>query len=192
MGSFPSNLYRIIRAFSAIENGGILYKPFVIKEVNDKHGNLIYKGAPSFTKVANAKEIGILRTVLQDVVKNGTARRIAYLTKMFDVAGKTGTTDNWRDAYFTGFTTSFVMSVWYGRDSYQTLWKGADGGRLSAPPWGKIAQQICSIYGCGKFTPSYEEIVKNDYPLPSLPVKSEIDTFLTATSMDINTINPAL
>ncbi|SNR86001.1 transglycosylase domain-containing protein [Desulfurobacterium atlanticum] len=192
LGSFPSNLYRIIRAFSAIENGGILYKPFVIKEINNKHGNLIYKGTPSFTKVADAKDIAILRTILQDVVKNGTARRIAYLTNMFDVAGKTGTTDNWRDAYFTGFTTSFVMSVWYGRDSYKTLWKRADGGRLSAPPWGKIAQKICSVYGCGKFTPSYEEIVKNDYPLPSLPIKSEIDTFLSTTSIDSNSIIPAL
>ncbi len=189
LGSFPANLYRILRAFSAIENGGVLYKPYVIKEITDKHGKLTYKGNPSFHKVSDTKNIAILRTIMQDVVKTGTARRISYLTEKFDIAGKTGTTDNWRDAYFTGFTTSFVMSIWYGRDSYKTLWKGADGGRLSAPPWGKIAQQICSIYGCGKFTPSYEEIVKNDYPLPSLPIKSDIDEFLKTISMDANTAN---
>ncbi|WP_456396798.1 transglycosylase domain-containing protein [Desulfurobacterium sp.] len=188
LGSFPSNLYRILRAFSAIENGGVLYKPFVIKEILDKHDQLIYRQIPSFKKVADRKDIAILRSILQDVVKKGTARRISYLTKRFDVAGKTGTTNGWRDAYFTGFTTSFVMSVWFGRDSYKTLWRGADGGRLSSPPWAEIAEKLCSIYGCGKFLPSYEEIVKNYYPLPSIPLKTELSRYIRANALGVSYI----
>ncbi len=186
LGSFPSNLYRILRAFSAIENGGVLYRPFVIKEVLDKHDQLIYRGTPSFKKVADKKDIAVLRSILQDVVKKGTARRISYLTKKFDVAGKTGTTNSWRDAYFTGFTTSFVMSVWFGRDSYKTLWRGADGGRLSSPPWAEIAEKLCSVYGCGKFLPSYEEIVKNYYPLPSIPLKTELSRYVKADTLGVS------
>ncbi len=185
LGSFPANLYRILRAFSAIENGGVLYRPFVIKEILDKHNQLIYRGGPSFKKVADRKDIAILRTILQDVVRKGTARRISYLANEFDVAGKTGTTNGWRDAYFTGFTTSFVMSIWFGRDSYKTLWKGADGGRLSSPPWAEIAERVCSVYGCGKFLPSYEEVVRNYYPLPSLPIKTEIDMYVKANTLSV-------
>ncbi len=188
LGSFPSNLYRIIRAFSAIENGGVLYKPFVIKEIINRRGELIYSGTPAFKKVADKKYVGILRSILQDVVKRGTARRISYLAGKFDVAGKTGTTNNWRDAYFTGFTTSFVMSVWFGRDSYKTLWKGADGGRLSAPPWAEIAQKLCSTYGCGKFLPSYDEIVEKYYPLPSLPLKTRLADFVRVNSLDVSSL----
>lgn len=58
------------------------------------------------------------------------------------------------------------MSVWFGRDSYKTMWKRATGGGVAAPPWGVIAKKLCKLYGCGQFEPKYEEIVKN-YPLPT-------------------------
>jgi penicillin-binding protein 1A len=166
LGSFPSNLYRIVRAYSAFQSGGLMYEPYVIKEIRNRKGRVIYRGFPRFKRVAEKKYVNILRSVLQDVVKEGTARRISYLTNKFDVAGKTGTTNDWRDVYFTGFTTSFTMSIWFGRDSYQTLWKGAVGGSVAAPVWAEIALKMCSEYGCGRFVPSYEEVVKT-YPQPS-------------------------
>ncbi len=165
LGSFPANLYRIVRAFSAIQDKGLLKEPFVIKSVRDKNGKLVYVGYPSIKSVSDPKSVLILRSVLQDVVREGTARSISYLIDRFDVAGKTGTTNDYRDTYFTGFTTSFVMSVWFGRDSYETMWERATGGGVAAPPWGVIAQEICGKLGCGQFNPAYEEIVKN-YPPP--------------------------
>jgi len=166
LGSFPSNLYRVVRAYTAFQNNGILKEPYVVVKVKTKFGKTVYRGFPHLKKVADVNSVLILRSILQDVVKRGTARSIFYLADQFDVAGKTGTTNDYRDTYFTGFTTSFVMSVWFGRDSYQTMWERATGGGVSAPPWGKIALKLCEKYGCGKFTPTYEEIVEN-YPPPS-------------------------
>ncbi len=166
LGSFPSNLYRIVRAYSGLQDNGILKEPFVIKRVVNFKGKTVYRGYPTLRKVADPQNVQILRSILEDVVKRGTAASISYLTKYFDVAGKTGTTNDYRDTYFTGFTTSFVMSVWFGRDSYKTIWRGATGGGVAAPPWGKIAMEICKKYGCGKFTPTYEDIVKS-YPPPT-------------------------
>ncbi|TCK06579.1 transglycosylase domain-containing protein [Phorcysia thermohydrogeniphila] len=165
LGSFSSNLYRIVRAYSAIQGDGVLKEPFVISWVKDRHGRTIYRGSPTLKIVSDSQSIELLRSILQDVVKEGTARSISYLTNWFDVAGKTGTTNEYRDTYFTGFTTSFVMSIWFGRDSYKTMWERATGGGVAAPPWGVIARKLCKLYGCGQFEPSYDEIVKN-YPLP--------------------------
>ncbi|SMP07099.1 penicillin-binding protein 1A [Desulfurobacterium pacificum] len=166
LGSFPSNLYRIVRAYSAFQDNGILKEPYVITKVTNRFGKVIYRGYPVMKNVSDAWSVQILRSIMQDVVKKGTARSISYLTKWFDVAGKTGTTNDFRDVYFSGFTTSFIMSVWFGRDSYQKMWDGATGGGTAAPPWGLIAKKICQLYGCGQFEPPYEEIVKH-YPPPT-------------------------
>ena len=166
LGSFPSNLYRIVRAYTAFQSGGILKEPYVVLKVKDKYGKTVYIGYPKLKKVSDPQSVFILRSILQDVVKEGTAASISYLTDQFDVAGKTGTTNDYRDTYFTGFTTSFVMSVWFGRDSYKTMWRGATGGGVSAPPWGKIALKLCEKFECGTFTPTYNEIVAS-YPPPT-------------------------
>ncbi len=166
LGSFPANLFRIVRAYSGLQNDGILREPYVVLKVKNIYGKTIYTGYPMLKKVAEPKPVQILRSILEDVVKRGTAASISYLRNYFDVAGKTGTTNDYRDTYFTGFTTSFVMSVWFGRDSYKTMWRGATGGGVAAPPWGKIAMEMCKKYKCGKFIPSYEDIVKN-YPPPT-------------------------
>ena len=166
LGSFPSNVYKIVRAYSAIQDKGILKEPFAVKKVEELHGRTIYRAYPEVERVSDTRSVQILRSILEDVVKEGTARAISYLTQEFDVAGKTGTTNDYRDTYFTGFTTSFIMSVWFGRDSYKTMWRGATGGSVAAPPWGKIAAKICQKYGCGRFNPPYEEIVKS-YPPPT-------------------------
>ncbi|WP_456435525.1 transglycosylase domain-containing protein [Thermovibrio ammonificans] len=166
LGSFPSNLYRIVRAYSAFQNNGIMREPYVVLKVKNLHGRTVYVGFPKLKKVSDPESVQILRSILQDVVKQGTARSIAYLTEHFDVAGKTGTTNDYKDAYFSGFTTSFVMSIWFGRDSYKKMWPGAAGGGVAAPPWGKIALKLCDKYKCGRFVPPYSEIVAN-YPPPT-------------------------
>jgi len=183
LGSFSSNLYRIVRAYSAIQSGGIMYEPYVIREIIDRDGKLIYRGYPRFRRVADSKSINILRTILQDVIREGTARRISYLTGRFDVAGKTGTTNDWKDVYFTGFTTSFTMSIWFGRDSYKPLWKRAVGGSVAAPAWAEIAVKICSRYGCRKFVPPYEEVVRS-YPEPLNLPEGNLKGLLSESSLD--------
>jgi len=166
LGSFPANLYRVVRAYSGLQDNGVLKEPFVVKEVKNLWGKTIYRGYPVLKRVAKPEPVLILRSILEDVVKRGTATSIAYLRNYFDVAGKTGTTNDYRDTYFTGFTTSFIMSVWFGRDSYKTMWRGATGGSVAAPPWGKIALKLCKKYGCEKFNPPYEDIVES-YPPPT-------------------------
>ncbi|MEO2082608.1 MAG: penicillin-binding transpeptidase domain-containing protein, partial [Desulfurobacteriaceae bacterium] len=166
LGSLPSNLYRIVRAYSAFQNNGILKEPFVVKRIVSLKRRTVYRGFPTPKKVSDPISVQVLRSIMEDVVKRGTAASISYLTAHFDVAGKTGTTNHYRDTYFSGFTTSFVMSVWFGRDSYETIWPRATGGGVAAPPWGEIALKMCEKYGCSRFTPPYEEVVRN-YPPPT-------------------------
>ena len=122
-------------AYSAFANGGKRVTPFAVVDIRDSHGNLVYRhdrDAAPLKQVAPPADVAQLNYMLGKVVTDGTGRA-ARLDNVI-AAGKTGTTNSYRDAWFCGFTGNYVAAVWYGNDDYQPMNK-MTGGTLPALTW---------------------------------------------------------
>jgi penicillin-binding protein 1A len=105
-------------AYSVFANKGIYTEPHAITEVYDKHDNLIYEAQPESKMVMSAENSYLITSMLKSVVDNGTGRR-AQMNR--DVGGKTGTTNDYTDAWFVGFTSQIATSVWIGEDTNRSM-----------------------------------------------------------------------
>ena len=125
-------------AYSAFANGGKRVPPYAAVEIRSGHGTLIYRhdrDGPQPQQVVAAADIAVMNNMLTHVVSEGTATR-ARLDNV-TVAGKTGTTNSYRDAWFCGFTGNYVGAVWFGNDDY-TAMNEMTGGTLPAQTWHDI------------------------------------------------------
>lgn len=131
-------------AYGAIANGGIYLSPITFTKVEDSNGNVILENAPSERYVMSKKNAYILEMMMEEVVKYGTGINAA-LPNM-PVAGKTGTTDNYDNAWFTGFTPYYVGSVWMGFDSNRRILDDrigpVVGGTFPAELWKAVMYEI--------------------------------------------------
>ena len=122
-------------AYAAFANGGKRVAPFTAVEIRDGRGNLLYRhdrDGPQPKQVVPAADVATVNYMLSKVVTEGTGTR-ARLDNV-TVAGKTGTTNGYRDAWFCGFTGNLVGAVWFGNDDYSPMNK-MTGGTLPAMTW---------------------------------------------------------
>lgn len=105
-------------AYSVFANNGIYTEPHAITAVYDKHNNLIYEAQPVSKMVMSEENSYLITSMLKSVVDNGTGRR-AQMNR--DVGGKTGTTNDYTDAWFVGFTSQIATSVWIGEDTNRSM-----------------------------------------------------------------------
>jgi len=105
-------------AYSVFANKGIYTEPHAITKVYDKHNNLIYEAQPDSKMVMSEADSYLITSMLKSVVDNGTGRR-AQMNR--DVGGKTGTTNDYTDAWFVGFTSQIATSVWIGEDTNRSM-----------------------------------------------------------------------
>jgi penicillin-binding protein 1A len=127
-------------AYAAFANGGKRIKPFAALEIANSRGETIYnhdRDAEPPQQVIEQRYIEMLDFMMTQVVEQGTARRAQL--EGIRVAGKTGTTNEYKDAWFCGFTGNFVGAVWYGNDDDQAMEK-MTGGTLPAATWHDIMQ----------------------------------------------------
>ncbi|MBW1715542.1 MAG: PBP1A family penicillin-binding protein [Deltaproteobacteria bacterium] len=131
LGSSGTSLLELTRAYSVFANNGKLVKPIFITKVVDRNGKILEENYPSFTESLTPETAAVMTDLLQAVVQEGTGWRIKALKR--PVAGKTGTTDDLRDAWFLGFTPSVVTGVWVGYDDRRPMGKGETGSRAASP-----------------------------------------------------------
>jgi len=105
-------------AYSTFANEGIYTEPHAITKVYDKHNKLIYEAQPKSKMVMSQEDSYLINSMLKSVVDNGTGRR-AQMDR--DVAGKTGTTNDYTDAWFVGYTSQIATSVWIGEDTRRSM-----------------------------------------------------------------------
>jgi len=133
LGTAGTNLLELTGAYAVFATGGNRIAPFGVTEIIDRHGVLCWQAKPSVRPVMSNSQAAIVVDMLQGVIQEGTGKGAKQLK--FPVAGKTGTTNDYRDALFIGFSPVFVAGVWVGMDDNATLGKMETGSRAALPIW---------------------------------------------------------
>ena len=169
LGSVETSLLKISSAYASIANGGFKVEPSFIDKIQDRHGKILYKkdnrvcsncelDFENFSNqslknlevfpeiIENRKRIISeessyqMTSFLMGVIERGTAKNIKYLD--FEVAGKTGTTNNNQDAWFIGYNSEITVGVYVGFDKPKTLGKSETGSRVAAPIFGDFMKTV--------------------------------------------------
>jgi penicillin-binding protein 1A len=138
LGSGEVTLLSMTAAYGAFANGGMLPVPSLIRRVETTAGEVLYESSPTQQRAVSESTAFLMTTMLADVVNNGTAwpaRRVGFT---LPAAGKTGTTNEYRDAWFVGFTPHLVAGVWVGYDQPRTIIGNGYAGELAVPLWGRF------------------------------------------------------
>ncbi|MRR17146.1 MAG: PBP1A family penicillin-binding protein [Deltaproteobacteria bacterium] len=133
LGSSGVTLQELVRSYGVLANQGKKVTPFFIRKIVDRTGNVFEEAKIQTEQVIDPRIAFMTSYVMQDVVESGTGRRVKSIGR--PVAGKTGTTNDIRDAWFVGFTPSLITGVWVGFDQERSLGKQEVGGRAAAPIW---------------------------------------------------------
>ncbi|GAA6143351.1 PBP1A family penicillin-binding protein [Hydrogenophaga sp. 5NK40-0174] len=139
LGAGSATPMEMATSYAVFANGGYRVAPRLIKRVAEQHGRVIYE-APELSlneqqRAIPARNAFIMNSLLQEVTRSGTAAKARGLLQRPDVYGKTGTTNDARDAWFVGYQPSVVAAAWVGYDIPKKLGRRETGGGLSLPIW---------------------------------------------------------
>ncbi|RMG01547.1 MAG: PBP1A family penicillin-binding protein [Nitrospirae bacterium] len=140
LGSLVVSPLSLTAAYTIFANGGEYHPPIIIRRVTDSKGKVLEEHYSQPRRVVSRGVSFIITDILRDVIRRGTGRRAGGLP--IDVAGKTGTTDDYRDAWFVGYSTELLTGVWVGYDDGRSLGEGMSGGRLAAPIWREFMRKV--------------------------------------------------
>ena len=121
-------------AFTTFPNDGVRVTPRYIRKVTDYDGRVLEENYPEVKEVISSRTARIMTAMLREVVLHGTAARAGAQLK-HPLGGKTGTTNDFTDAWFIGFSPSLTCGVWIGFDEKKTLGKRESGGHVALPVW---------------------------------------------------------
>lgn len=133
IGAAEATLLEMTSAYSAYANQGVRVTPMPILQVTDREGNVLEEHRPEPHEALRADTAFVVAHLLQRAVQSGTATRARALN--WPVGGKTGTTDDYTDAWFIGFDPEITLGVWVGRDLKQTIGPGQSGTAAALPAW---------------------------------------------------------
>jgi membrane carboxypeptidase/penicillin-binding protein len=142
LGSVEVTLLDLVNAFSTLAGGGIRVKPIMVTRVEDAQGAVLEENRPEQQPVLRPQTAYVVANMMQSVVNEGTATVIRQLGYQGLAAGKTGTTDDYADAWFIGFTPEVTCGVWVGFDKKKTIFSGATGGSVAAPIWADFMKTV--------------------------------------------------
>lgn len=139
LGASEVNLMELTSAYAPFANEGYRTEPFVIDEVRDSRGNLLYRHKASTPEQVISPDVAHQMTfMLKSVIDHGTGTKAALADR--DVAGKTGTSQDWRDAWFVGYTADWIGGVWVGNDNHSPM-AHVTGGSLPSIIWRKFMEE---------------------------------------------------
>ena len=137
-GSFTP--LQMARAYAVFANGGYLVQPTLISKITDARGNVLYEttkqalGQPETPRIITPGNAYLMTRMLQDVIQEGTGAAAKSLGRT-DLAGKTGTTSNFHDAWFDGYNHNRVTVTWVGYNQPRSLGNGEQGASVALPIW---------------------------------------------------------
>ncbi len=136
LGSISIRPIELATVYSTFANNGVRCEPHLVRKVVDYTGDIAYENNGNCIRVYPAPENAVMVDLLKAVVQEGTGRRALVLG--FPVAGKTGTTNNYSDAWFAGFSTKYTTVVWVGYDTKKTIGEKMTGSSAALPLWIKF------------------------------------------------------
>jgi len=155
LGSGDATPLQMARVYATFANGGFLIKPYFIERIESDDGDIIYQAKPKIAcptcdsteelnrnyapRIITPQICFLMNSLLRDVVQHGTATGAKVLGRQ-DLAGKTGTTNEQRDAWFNGYTQSNVATAWVGFDDFSPLGNAETGGVAALPMWIEFMQ----------------------------------------------------
>jgi len=135
LGSWEATPWAVASAYTIFPNNGVRFRPFLISEIKDRNGNILYSSPPLSYHAATAGSAWSVSKILEEVTTRGTAASVSRLGFDKPSAGKTGTTNDFKDAWFAGYTSSVTCAVWVGFDQPKRTFPGGYGSTLSLPVW---------------------------------------------------------
>jgi penicillin-binding protein 1A len=165
LGSIEVTPLRLTSAFQTFANLGVRCEPYFIIKIVAPDGSTVEENSPKCEQVLPPQETRVLVDMLRAVVLEGTGVAASSLQRV--VAGKTGTTNDYMDAWFVGFSPSIVAGVWVGFDTKKSMGKGMAGARVALPIWVDYMWVAAYMYPYSDF-PTPEGVVLLDCPKPML------------------------
>jgi penicillin-binding protein 1A len=172
LGAAEITLIEQTSAYSVFPDDGVRLVPRLIKKVTDYEGRTLEEDYPEVKDVISARTARLMTSMLQGVVQHGTA--VAATKLKMPLAGKTGTTNDFTDAWFVGFSPSVTAGVWIGYDEKKSLGPKETGARAALPVWMQFMSAALSGRDPGQFQPP-----------PELPPQN------TAQNLDTTDLAPA-
>jgi len=133
LGSSSVTLNELVSAYAIFANQGKKVEPVAVRYIKNRDDEIIYRSSLHETQVVSPGVAYLITSLLQSVVQHGTATKVRPLGR--PVAGKTGTTNNFVDAWFLGYTPDLVTGVWVGKDKDEPLGLNETGSRAAIPIW---------------------------------------------------------
>ncbi len=134
LGAGEATLQEMVSAYATFANQGLRMKPFLVERITDRDGNVVEEAAPRAFDALRADTAFLMTSLLRGVVERGTAAKARRLGR--PIAGKTGTTNDFTDAWFIGFEPSLAAGVWVGFDEKKdSLGRGETGAEAALPIW---------------------------------------------------------
>lgn len=178
LGSSSISLFELTKAYAVFSNQGNRFKPIFIKKILDRDGNLLEENLPIYylkeppeeERLLTPQTSYLMTHLLESVVQNGTGWRAKALGR--PVAAKTGTTDQYFDAWFIGYTPELITGVWVGFDEERSIGENETGSRAASPIWVSFMSRIL------------KDIPPKEFPIPEGIEFMKIDPKTGQTSSD--------
>jgi penicillin-binding protein 1A len=142
LGAFETNLKDLTASYTTFANLGVYHSPYLIARVEDGNGGVVFSKENMDKRVLPQEVAWMTSAILQHVMQSGTAAKAKQLGWKKHAGGKTGTTNDFHDAWFVGYTTSLTCGVWVGMDKPQTIMEKGYGSALALPIWVDFMNQV--------------------------------------------------
>src|SRR5713226_3000542 len=154
IGSFETNLKDLTAAYAVFPNAGIRKQAYVIERIDDPEHRPIYRAAHIAAPALDASAAWMSSQLMEEVLTSGTAASARSLGFKLPAAGKTGTTNDYKDAWFIGYTTTLTCGVWVGFDQPVTIIPHGYGAALALPVWTQVMNKAAQHYPAEQLQPT--------------------------------------
>ena len=146
IGSFETDLKDLTAAYTVFPNAGVRKQAYIIERIDDEDHNPIYRAAHVTIPALDPSAAWMTSQLMEEVLTSGTAASAKSLGFKLPAAGKTGTTNDYKDAWFVGYTNAITCGVWVGFDQPQTIMARGYGAALALPVWTQVMTKAAQRY----------------------------------------------
>ena len=154
IGSFETNLRDLTAAYAVFPNGGVRKQAYIIERIDDQQHKPIYLAGHISTPALDPSAAWMTSQLMEEVLTSGTAATARSLGFKLPAAGKTGTTNDYKDAWFLGYTNTLTCGVWVGFDHPTTIVSKGYGAALALPIWTQVMNQAAQHYPAEPLQPT--------------------------------------